>query len=71
MADGDAYTCDCTRTGYYGVNCETGEEYFLPPTLLEAVHNNSFSVILTLRAGMCVCVGGWGLELVTLMKSLL
>lgn len=25
MADGDAYTCDCTRTGYYGVNCETRE----------------------------------------------
>jgi hypothetical protein len=20
--DGDEYTCDCTRTGYYGVDCE-------------------------------------------------
>ena len=25
VADGDSYSCDCTRTGYYGVNCETRE----------------------------------------------
>nr|AHW81485.1 cyclooxygenase-d [Branchiostoma belcheri tsingtauense] len=25
MREGDSYTCDCTRTGYYGQNCETPE----------------------------------------------
>ncbi|XP_066280268.1 prostaglandin G/H synthase 2-like [Branchiostoma lanceolatum] len=25
MREGDGYTCDCTRTGYYGQNCQTPE----------------------------------------------